>query len=117
MENAIKLGDIVKINENYADYSDMFDIEFHVMGVMTFPDGHAEYKIFDGDNEYEGILDEELIKINKSQICEHNFQIAKKDFYKPDGGQNMFGPTYDQTKTYSTLFCTKCGTTKEIVTS
>ena len=53
----------------------------------------------------------------KPATCEHNFQIAKRDYYKPDGGQNAFGKTYDQSRTYSTLFCTKCGETKEIITS
>ena len=50
-------------------------------------------------------------------VCEHNFQIARKDYYKPDGGENILGITYDQTKTFSTLFCTKCGKTKEISTN
>lgn len=53
----------------------------------------------------------------KPDACEHNFQIARRDYYKPDGGQNTFGRTYDQSRTYSTLFCTKCGETKEIITS
>lgn len=73
----------------------------------------------------EELIDEELEKAKsfpldkpvKPATCEHNFQIAKRDYYKPDGGQNAFGKTYDQSRTYSTLFCTKCGETKEIITS
>lgn len=73
----------------------------------------------------EEMIDAELTEAKRGQneppvkaaTCEHNFQIAKRDYYKPDGGQNAFGRTYDQSRTYSTLFCTKCGETKEIITS
>lgn len=49
-------------------------------------------------------------------ICEHNYQIAKRDYYKPTGEIGVLGiPTYKQDVSYSMLYCTKCGETKEIV--
>jgi len=48
---------------------------------------------------------------------EHNFEIAKKDFYKLSGELGPAGPTYKQDETFSTLYCRKCGITKEIKTS
>ena len=52
------------------------------------------------------------------QTCEHNYQIAKSDYYKQTGKIGVLGVmTYNIDITYSMLFCTKCGETKEIITS
>ena len=53
----------------------------------------------------------------KPATCEHNFQIAKHNYYKLNCAPHAFGRIYDLSRTYSTLFCTKCGETKEIITS
>lgn len=61
---------------------------------------------------------------------EHDFIVIKEDFCKPGKKKPSlsdreyyleYGTTppnlLDQTKTYSTLYCRKCGITKEIQTS
>ncbi len=49
----------------------------------------------------------------------HEFRVLKRDFFKlKEPRENgVFWPIYDQTKTFSTLFCPKCGQTKEVQTS
>lgn len=55
---------------------------------------------------------------NNSNSCEHNYQIAKENYYKPTGEKGALGiMTYKQDISYSMLFCTKCGETKEIVSN
>jgi hypothetical protein len=49
---------------------------------------------------------------------EHNFEIAKRNYYKYTGQVGGLGlPTTDQSVAFSMLFCTKCGDTKEIIAS
>lgn len=52
------------------------------------------------------------------KICEeegHQYTIASKDYYKLlDKSFGSLGP-YDQSVSYATLFCERCGETKEIV--
>ena len=47
----------------------------------------------------------------------HTYTVARAGYYKTNGRRNEFGATYDQSVEYSTLYCTKCGDTKEIVSS
>lgn len=46
---------------------------------------------------------------------DHVYQIASKDYFKSVGSHNSIGPVMDQSVCYCTLFCSKCGDTKEIV--
>jgi len=43
----------------------------------------------------------------------HQYEILRKDYYKP-GGNDGFPTSYDQTKSYSTLYCKKCGVVIEV---
>jgi len=54
----------------------------------------------------------------KPATCEHNFQIARNGYFKSTGEIGTLGlPTYKQDIVYCMLYCTKCGETKEIITS
>jgi len=45
----------------------------------------------------------------------HEFHILKANYYKPTGQIGALGTaTYEQTVTYSTLYCRKCGETREV---
>jgi ribosomal protein S27AE len=49
-----------------------------------------------------------------NQICEkegHVFDIAKRGYYKRDGGNT------DQSVEYTMLFCKRCGVTKEVISA
>ena len=48
--------------------------------------------------------------------CEHRYKPSKRGYYKLTGDIGGIGlPTYDQSITYATLFCEKCGDIKEVV--
>ena len=48
---------------------------------------------------------------------EHAFEVARSGYYKTTGATNVYGHIYEQEVEYAMLFCTKCGTTKEIVST
>lgn len=48
------------------------------------------------------------VKPEVKPACEHNFQALRRDYYRPASGQN---------KSYSEYCCTKCGETKETITT
>lgn len=47
----------------------------------------------------------------------HEFRAMKKDYFKLDLDRiNAFGePSFDNTVAYTSLFCPRCGETKEVV--
>ena len=49
----------------------------------------------------------------------HDFQVAKANYYKLDSGtgNGFFGNIYNQSVVYSTLYCKKCGETKEVISA
>ena len=48
--------------------------------------------------------------------CQHEYHPAKKGYYKLTGYINGLGlPTCDQSITYATLYCHKCGDMKEVI--
>lgn len=46
---------------------------------------------------------------------DHSFTVMRADYFKESGRSNALGPIYDQSASYSMLYCTKCGDTKEVV--
>jgi hypothetical protein len=47
----------------------------------------------------------------------HDFEIAKRDYFKTNGRPHPLGQCYDQNVSYSMLYCCRCGETKEIVSA
>lgn len=45
----------------------------------------------------------------------HDYTVLSRNYYKYSGERGPWGPQYDQTVSYSTLFCARCGDTKEVV--
>ena len=48
--------------------------------------------------------------------CEHHYEKAGEDYHKANGETTTFGSNeYDQSVSYTMLYCTICGETKEII--
>ena len=48
--------------------------------------------------------------------CKHEYRPAKRGYFKQTGKIGGLGlPTYDQSISYASLYCSKCGEMKEVV--
>lgn len=93
-----------------------FTNQISIMGV-NFHDYKEDYDILgdkaDGVIEIKAFYD--LKKRKEIMTCEHEFKVLNEGWFKELGQRNSFGTIYDSSIEYSTLFCSKCGETKEII--
>ena len=49
----------------------------------------------------------------------HNYTILRRDYYKPDGNRmtDLGVQAYKQGTSFTMLYCTQCGGTKEVASS
>ena len=57
--------------------------------------------------------------MSKCKDTEHDYRLAsERAYFKLSGKTTGLGlPDYDQSVSYSMLYCTKCGDTKEIISA
>jgi len=48
-------------------------------------------------------------------MCEHKYEVLRSGYFKLTGEDNAFGPTYDQSVAYASLFCVRCADLKEVI--
>jgi len=92
-------------------------IKEEISCINNFGFGQTQFEL-DLASRVNVLFNETINNMSKQPACEHNYQIARKDYYKPTGQIGALGlMTYKQDKTYSMLYCTKCADTKEIISS
>ena len=62
-------------------------------------------------------MSEPQMKLILCAPADHNYQVVHSGYNKQEGNKTTITeqPIFDRLKSYATLFCTKCGWTKEIL--